>query len=1189
MPPSTAWRRRDESTPRRTTSPTRPGAESIERLSPEPFPVTPTSTYHSANRARGEVNGSHSSTLQGLGLSHTTFGRSSVKEHDHLHLDADGRAHPVLGAKLKSPKQREHTARAPSTLYRGPPKRNHARTTSAMSIDDLANAAIYSTSPQFNQNPTFSFGTSPVFHSTSRPSTSYHNGYTQESYDRPAKRIKSERMYSADWTRGDRPWSSYDTQTEVRQEDAELLLGLRNDINWKHTPRLPSVASAKVEPDREDYMVKQEPTSPQHFAYNERDQWSFDPSPAPVTEADQFRKAVQVDGAAYDHKQPTLDHDGTIEEENYVPAIQTATGTAESTVEHKQDLQIDPPVSEANTPKPRRVPVAETQPVCPLCQKVNSTARGGEATMEWIQCEGSCTRWFHLPCAGFTAQSVKRVAKYICQDCRPEHGETTFTRTSTRARAALDYAALNEGVAMSNEHDSMHHFVPGLKSGTTHYYQDNFARIRPELVTQELWENFDGMKRPFVVPSLCNPRFGIPDPAVEGQSFAYDEAVKPFIKVMDKADDGVEEEDITTELEMDSEMIGLDEVLDVDQDYLDMVMPRDLTVPQVAELYGPEETLEVIDVKTQKTSAKYTLRQWAAYYAEQGLKEIKNVISLEVSHSRLGRLIRRPKVVRDIDLEDQVWDKESRDAFKKRPVAFYCLMSVGDSYTDFHIDMGGSSVYYHILKGKKVFFFIPPTDKYLKEYEKWNNNQKQSEIWLGDQCDGNVTRVDLYPGDTAFIPAGWIHSVWTPEDSLVIGGNFLTRYDLEMQLKIRDIEKATGTSMKFTYPHFQRIMWYTAVKYLDDDPVPESIIDDFELDPEHRYLRAWPVWQEQEIAPDVEPEEGDYNDHHYSKSEAKDWPVLRDWLYRTARINADLPVTPAVSKDDARKIKGSVPKNHGDPMQVICLFAVWVAWKRGNELVPSWVHTDPTIETVKQTAKQKADKLHIPPERRSSRKAKDRASSPALTDRPDTPDTDDTESATNKHPPRRIACSACRKEKKACRHPLSVKVEESAQQTLEKPRHYSNVSLDIAKLARATQNAPVVASIEGLAAPPTSAIPAPLDVQPATLVDENVLDMSPNSDLAQAALERLSSQPSDSNGTMMNGVTPSPNAAKKGRSKACDDCRKSKVRRTPGIKPRELTPNSGDAFMTSTVESILPKLQNLQSLVAQVAQNVRRS
>ena len=32
----------------------------------------------------------------------------------------------------------------------------------------------------------------------------------------------------------------------------------------------------------------------------------------------------------------------------------------------------------------------------------------------------------------------------------------------------------------------------------------------------------------------------------------------------------------------------------------------------------------------------------------------------------------------------------------------YCLMSVKGCYTDFHIDFGGTSVWYHILHGEKV-------------------------------------------------------------------------------------------------------------------------------------------------------------------------------------------------------------------------------------------------------------------------------------------------------------------------------------------------------------------------------------------------------------------------------------------------------------------------------------------------------
>lgn len=44
----------------------------------------------------------------------------------------------------------------------------------------------------------------------------------------------------------------------------------------------------------------------------------------------------------------------------------------------------------------------------------------------------------------------------------------------------------------------------------------------------------------------------------------------------------------------------------------------------------------------------------------------------------------------------------SHRMFTGSQVQYYCLMSQGGSYTDFHVDFGGTSVWYHILRGKKV-------------------------------------------------------------------------------------------------------------------------------------------------------------------------------------------------------------------------------------------------------------------------------------------------------------------------------------------------------------------------------------------------------------------------------------------------------------------------------------------------------
>ena len=43
--------------------------------------------------------------------------------------------------------------------------------------------------------------------------------------------------------------------------------------------------------------------------------------------------------------------------------------------------------------------------------------------------------------------------------------------------------------------------------------------------------------------------------------------------------------------------------------------------------------------------------------------------------------------------------------------------------------------------------------------------------------------VTLETGSTFFIPSGWIHAVYTPEDSLVFGGNFLHSFAIEKQIR----------------------------------------------------------------------------------------------------------------------------------------------------------------------------------------------------------------------------------------------------------------------------------------------------------------------------------------------------------------------------------------------------------------------
>lgn len=246
------------------------------------------------------------------------------------------------------------------------------------------------------------------------------------------------------------------------------------------------------------------------------------------------------------------------------------------------------------------------------------------------------------------------------------------------------------------------------------------------------------------------------------------------------------------------------------------------TINDVRMCVGSKRMLDVMDVNTQK-NMEMSMKEWQKYYEDPNKKKLLNVISLEFSHTKLENYVKAPAIVRHTDWIDVVWPKKLKDAqiegtntlnqMMYPKVQKYCLMSVRNCYTDFHIDFGGTSVWYHILKGSKVFWLIPPTEKNLQLYEKWVLSGKQSAIFFGDNVE-KCARIYLQAGNTFFIPSGWIHAVYTPTDSLVFGGNFLHSYSIVKQLKSVQVEDLTKVPLKFRYPFFTEMLWYVLAKYV---------------------------------------------------------------------------------------------------------------------------------------------------------------------------------------------------------------------------------------------------------------------------------------------------------------------------------------------------------------------------------------
>ena len=151
------------------------------------------------------------------------------------------------------------------------------------------------------------------------------------------------------------------------------------------------------------------------------------------------------------------------------------------------------------------------------------------------------------------------------------------------------------------------------------------------------------------------------------------------------------------------------------------------TVTDVKNLVGGKRVLEVMNCATQ-TNNQMLLKDWEEFFMhpDRSVSSLLwsllkltphllrdgtklNVISLEFSNTKMDSYVTAPKVVRQVDWVDQVWPKHLKEDQEEATndmrrmmypkVQKYCLMSVAGCYTDFHVDFGGTSVWYHIVSG----------------------------------------------------------------------------------------------------------------------------------------------------------------------------------------------------------------------------------------------------------------------------------------------------------------------------------------------------------------------------------------------------------------------------------------------------------------------------------------------------------
>ncbi|KAF1762584.1 hypothetical protein GCK72_010846 [Caenorhabditis remanei] len=287
------------------------------------------------------------------------------------------------------------------------------------------------------------------------------------------------------------------------------------------------------------------------------------------------------------------------------------------------------------------------------------------------------------------------------------------------------------------------------------------------------------------------------------------------------------------------------------RDGLQMVIPEELNLTTLMD-FLPQIEVPVINSYTRGTEKMQLSEVARLINLPEGQREAPwNLLSFEMSHTdcRIARDFKEPLFVRENSivnrleerlkeelqiienqlLEDQTLAEKKKLKEEKAAIRVqlksmpkyqkFLLVTMANSYTDIHVDPSGTCVYYHVKEGRKIFYVAPPTERNLEIYKRYEGSNPP-EKWIVEEIFDELQRVEIKKGYTAFIPAGYIHAVYTPEDSIVFGGNFLMDGHIDRHFEMTAVEEKAlefgHIEVDNTFPNFENVMWRYTDKVVNE-------------------------------------------------------------------------------------------------------------------------------------------------------------------------------------------------------------------------------------------------------------------------------------------------------------------------------------------------------------------------------------